>query len=250
MSDKLREGDNVHDRRLKVIRSMLAEDAPVSMVERWFKGVGAKNILQTIGYLDARAALQDQTERCPNPECENGGVRTESRSDLGHADESWKDCPTCGGTGRKDAQDPSTSANCLAGESSAVSGAGVEEAFLPHDATIRGRDDAEGGVRFGKGVKLSTFVKAAERWYRAAGQSSLQRDGWRPIETAPKDGTVVLLYPTRPVASDPSQTISTGRWHQPANPESSGYWITRKNNERPTLWQPLPTPPTTEEEGR
>lgn len=50
---------------------------------------------------DIRAALSQEDDstatKCPNPDCVNGGIRTESRSDLGHTDESWEDCPDCTG---------------------------------------------------------------------------------------------------------------------------------------------------------
>jgi hypothetical protein len=42
------------------------------------------------------------------------------------------------------------------------------EPVLPYEVRITARDDAPGGVTFGKGVKLSTFIKAAQRWYRKA----------------------------------------------------------------------------------
>jgi hypothetical protein len=58
-------------------------------------------------------------------------------------------------------------------------------------------------------------------------------DGWRPIETAPKDGTRVLLH---------------GHW---ANDHIGdfrfGYWFTDDGTQlnHPTHWLPLPLPPPT-----
>jgi len=76
---------------------------------------------------------------------------------------------------------------------------------------------------------------------------------WQPIETAPKDGTRILIYPVRfhdvkaaRYFNAPEITYWFGA--KPGYPES-GYWVgasLRKHApEDFTHWQPLPEPPTT-----
>jgi hypothetical protein len=77
---------------------------------------------------------------------------------------------------------------------------------------------------------------------------------WQPIETAPKDGTRVIVYPILV----PSLFRRTGRSDasymrplEPAiaywyGPESNGYWVGvhhRDAKTNPTHWMPLPEPP-------
>jgi hypothetical protein len=66
---------------------------------------------------------------------------------------------------------------------------------------------------------------------------------WQPIESAPKDGTKVLLFGE----SDGMGCISVG-WYedisQAANPDDEqGYWCSDLATE--THWMPLPAPPPT-----
>jgi len=66
-------------------------------------------------------------------------------------------------------------------------------------------------------------------------------DGWRPIESAPKDGTRILGWS----ASIPSgwQKIHSIRWNQ-----IDGTWREPSFGRiEPTHWRPLPTPPSSEE---
>lgn len=65
-------------------------------------------------------------------------------------------------------------------------------------------------------------------------------DGWRPIDTAPKDGTHILLTQGRDVAE--------GFWN--TNPNATRmppYWATYriigKYGEQPSHWMPLPKAP-------
>ena len=69
---------------------------------------------------------------------------------------------------------------------------------------------------------------------------------WRPIETAPKDGTFILLagpsgYITTPIR------VSVGRYDPERRPYSP--WQTHSDDdftddgEEPTHWMPLPNPP-------
>jgi len=66
---------------------------------------------------------------------------------------------------------------------------------------------------------------------------------WRPIETAPKDGTRILLWPCS-VAKKPQ--IDIGYWHQPANERFGGFWCTARRTPTPFLWMPLPENPPLE----
>lgn len=70
---------------------------------------------------------------------------------------------------------------------------------------------------------------------------------WEPIETAPKDGTKILLFVVTPKGDpwtvsvgqpDGWTSIETGRW--------DGSWLKEMAGE-PTHWMPLPTPPNVEE---
>lgn len=59
---------------------------------------------------------------------------------------------------------------------------------------------------------------------------------WQPIETAPKDGTLILLYPT-----NGDGQISTGYWWEHANCwGAGGGWF---DDGEVSHWMPLPEPP-------
>ena len=68
---------------------------------------------------------------------------------------------------------------------------------------------------------------------------------WQPIETAPKDGTRVLIYQPDGMWHSRScirgERIELAYWHQPGNKERPGFWIPTS---RPTHWMPLPDPPS------
>ena len=73
---------------------------------------------------------------------------------------------------------------------------------------------------------------------------------WHPIETAPKDGTRVLLY--RPGGWASTRVVVGSYSDERYHPRPRPYWthdlervegkaITRQN--QPTRWMPLPEPP-------
>jgi hypothetical protein len=66
--------------------------------------------------------------------------------------------------------------------------------------------------------------------------------GWRDIESAPKDGTLILVY--RPLAhetGDPTITIARGTESETTSPQGVKHHTDRWCH--PTHWQPLPAPP-------
>ena len=77
--------------------------------------------------------------------------------------------------------------------------------------------------------------------------------GWRPISTAPRDGTRVLLwcvhanaaYSDDPVAEGWAAAV-LGAWID----HNGGGWTWHGLCGRMTHWQPLPAPPPTTQEGR
>jgi len=75
---------------------------------------------------------------------------------------------------------------------------------------------------------------------------------WQPIETAPKDGTRILIYfPASCVRCRGirvEESVFIGHWHQPGNPQQIGFWTGWGSSRRTaTHWMPLPKSPTDEE---
>lgn len=89
-------------------------------------------------------------------------------------------------------------------------------------------------------VKSLTEIDAIERAERAeaALQSRASHD-WQPIETAPKDGSVILL------CKDGSY-IQSGSWNR-GGAFHMPHWSTQANLFDPTHWMPLPSPPSIKE---
>jgi hypothetical protein len=88
------------------------------------------------------------------------------------------------------------------------------------------------------------LAEAAASQLRAAVDAYERAEGklaWRPIETAPKDGTHILL-------SAPGR-VTCGEWIVPNGPDWDdeplwGSWDGNFSEENPpTHWQPLPAPP-------
>ncbi len=67
---------------------------------------------------------------------------------------------------------------------------------------------------------------------------------WQPIETAPKDGTPILIFSAERCTSCPPKTAGMGTAYW-----CGGYWgITNQFyplRHKPTHWMPLPEPPQT-----
>lgn len=62
---------------------------------------------------------------------------------------------------------------------------------------------------------------------------------WQPIETAPRDGTLVLLYSIKPSRKNRPQ-MQVGYCHIGLGGD---VWVTGGWPVRPTHWMPLPDPP-------
>ncbi len=74
---------------------------------------------------------------------------------------------------------------------------------------------------------------------------------WQPIETAPKDGTIILLAETNfqnETSWDRYSNIDIGAWEEKlpgAPPDETEFWWASNYGrvENPTHWMPLPAPP-------
>ena len=76
----------------------------------------------------------------------------------------------------------------------------------------------------------------------------VSEDPWQPIETAPKDGTEILLYGPGVLLSDGRTSMYARAQHVGWAHEVDGHleWATRDPSVtcRPTHWRPLPSPPS------
>lgn len=63
---------------------------------------------------------------------------------------------------------------------------------------------------------------------------------WQPIETAPKDGTVVLLMKR---GNKVPNRIANGEWRETSSLKKPGFWVWAYLFFEPTHWMPLPAPP-------
>lgn len=92
-----------------------------------------------------------------------------------------------------------------------------------------------------------TNLTAARMYAQALSDAGMLAEGWRPIETAPKDGTWVQgLYPDDPWA--PVWTVRCQEWRYDGDSGENWYGDhhssdTATDRDRPTAWLPLPTPP-------
>lgn len=64
---------------------------------------------------------------------------------------------------------------------------------------------------------------------------------WQPISTAPKDGTLIILFVPG------LQGVCPGRWLCNAD---EGWWSSYGRTANPTHWMPLPTAPKEDTDGR
>lgn len=77
-------------------------------------------------------------------------------------------------------------------------------------------------------------------------------EGWQPIETAPRDGTLILVNNIEPYGyRTDEEPMGTARWG--THWIKSGAWMSNGccdgvSNYNPTHWMPLPNPPTTSQQ--
>lgn len=67
--------------------------------------------------------------------------------------------------------------------------------------------------------------------------------GWQPIETAPKDGTDILVCVTHNLPDDEWETIQWVDWRRGDDVVWPRYWERIDIPFPPTHWMPLPEPP-------
>jgi hypothetical protein len=90
---------------------------------------------------------------------------------------------------------------------------------------------------------VEVYITEIIQAQRQAAVEEYKQSQWQPIETAPKDGTEVLLY------EKGSINIGCYDWCEFEN-GSFKHWTGLSDSlENPTHWQPLPTPPQEQGEG-
>lgn len=96
---------------------------------------------------------------------------------------------------------------------------------------IEGLDEAL-SVPFCNIEQSSIIFKAAIAYLKlqSAAPATSPDDGWRTIDSAPRDGTSVLLY--------------GGDWAFEAQWRDNEWYTAYPNGDEPTHWMPLPNPPT------
>ena len=78
---------------------------------------------------------------------------------------------------------------------------------------------------------------------------------WQPIETAPKDGTPILVFSPYEVRTEPTNVI-VAKFERHGSQEWWGYCenliadVQGMIDPEPTHWMPLPSPPLPEREGK
>src|SRR5690606_22522039 len=85
------------------------------------------------------------------------------------------------------------------------------------------------------------FTTADIMWKAWQAEWNARSDRWMPIESAPKDGTLILAY------QESSGGTGVVSW---ANSPGDGVWLIDAYGAGwmyPTHWMPLPQPPKTEE---
>lgn len=110
------------------------------------------------------------------------------------------------------------------------------------------------GRSMGVGRKHNERTRAAHAGSHAALQPSTVTEGWQPIETAPKDGTQILIcggtcHEDWPENARPFKGVCIAEWddfysdEKEACPWQGPQWAHDEYRwHRPTHWQPLPEP--------
>lgn len=109
------------------------------------------------------------------------------------------------------------------------------------------------------GAEESDAITAWNTRSALAAHQGTRDDGWKPIESAPKDGTEILLAyrAWRPSNPDTEVYVTAGQWlwsagHEDDPPDSDhgAFWELNNDwadqwggNLMPTHWRPYPAPP-------
>ncbi|MBB1599529.1 DUF551 domain-containing protein [Variovorax sp. UMC13] len=118
-----------------------------------------------------------------------------------------------------------------------------------HPAPIAWEATTSAYIKFITQERYSRFAPAVQRWYKpyrcsscatlVAGSQAVQVPEWRPIDSAPMDGTAVLAF------WQPSMSDVDDRCY--AVTRFDGAWLDMEDEELsyrdPTHWQPLPAAP-------
>ena len=62
---------------------------------------------------------------------------------------------------------------------------------------------------------------------------------WRRIESAPKDGTDIIVYRPHAVENENVPKVGVDYWSK----RLGNCWAKSNDSKQPTHWMPLPTPP-------
>src|SRR5688572_24793365 len=76
--------------------------------------------------------------------------------------------------------------------------------------------------------------------------------GWRPIESAPRDGAAVLLYEPSSANGVRGGCVLQAQWEADRRYVAGGFWrspLSQMGSVIPLAWMPLPPPPPEAESG-
>lgn len=90
---------------------------------------------------------------------------------------------------------------------------------------------------------LAGKLSADERNAMLAGAEALEREAWRPISEAPRDGTHVLIGELCPDVLVSLDGKRESRFYQNVARYEGGNWQAWGQNFEPTHFMPLPQPP-------
>lgn len=132
----------------------------------------------------------------------------------------------------------------LQNELSALRG---QEPVAPADTLVAIADEFAAAIPTPQGRLLAAMIREGVTALQSHIIAAMAPTGWQPIETAPQDGTVVLVYP----GTWSGRSVSTAVWdaqHFASRPRP--YWrrddaigARDSRDKPPTHWMPLPNAP-------